>query len=94
MPSLSGAVLAVHGVLSISPGQAVPQIRIWIRIRIRIQIQGTHKGTWWPGPKWRRAAEGTGGRELCASIQALLGLFMSVELRRLYLQEILETGNN
>lgn len=100
MPSLSGAVLAMHGVLGIAPGHAVPQIQIqiWIQIQIqiwiRIQIQGTCKGTWWPGPKWRRAAEGTGGRQLCASVQAPLSLFVSVELRRLYLQEILETGNN
>lgn len=86
MPFLSGAVLAVHAVLGIAPGQAVPQIQI--------QIQATREGTWWPGPKWRQAAEGTGRHQLCASVQALLGLFVSVELRRLYLQEILETGNN
>lgn len=41
-----------------------------------------------------RLGRGTDVCQLCVSVQALFSLFISVGLRSLYLQEILETGNN
>lgn len=42
-------------------------------------------------PSWAGATDVC---QLCVNVQALFSLFISVGLRSLYLQEILETGNN